>query len=85
MKFILFFFLTHVICISGFCQSKRTAAWYTVPDSIKAIGFYAEISIPEKNNSKKGFFGISVNEAVAGFGYNKTQKAIQFNFFEFLF
>ncbi|MEP7237600.1 MAG: FKBP-type peptidyl-prolyl cis-trans isomerase [Ferruginibacter sp.] len=82
MKNSALFFLLHLICISMFCQNKRTAAWYTVPDSIKAIGFYAEVNIPEKNLLQKGFYGITVNEAVAGFGYNKMQKAIQFNFFE---
>jgi hypothetical protein len=76
------FFLLHLICISGFCQNKRTAPWYTVPDSIKAIGFYTEINIPEKSSSKKNTAGISVNEAVIGLGYNKMQKTIQFNFFE---
>ena len=82
MKFILFFFLPHVICISGFCQSKSAERLYIVPDSIKAIGVYAEINLINKSKSKKVISGISANGANVGLGYNKKQKVIEFYFLD---
>jgi len=82
MKYCFLFFLFNSICLGTFCQNKRSAAWYTVPDSIKAVGFYAEIRLPEKIIQKKGLPGISINENDLILGYNQEQKVIRFNFFE---
>ena len=82
MKSIFLFFLLHIICFAGFCQSKSAERMYIVPDSIKAIGVYAEINLINKSKSKKVISGISANGANVGLGYNKKQKVIEFYFLD---
>ena len=81
MKHVALLFLLHLTCIGGFCQNKSSSG-YIVPDSIKAIGFYAELNIANNSTSKKIFSGISANTANVGIGYNKKQKVIEFNFMD---
>ena len=81
MKYTVLLFLLHIICITGFAQYKRLDDAYVIPDSIKASGFYAEVTVARKH-PKKNLPGINVNEASVKLGYNKKQKIIQFNFFD---
>ena len=82
MKSIFLFFLLHIICFDAFCQSKSAEHMYIVPDSIKAVGFYAEINLVNKTKSKRVISGISANGANLGLGYNKKQKVIEFYFLD---
>ncbi len=81
MKYSITFLLLNLFCLSAFCQNKQFAG-YAVPDSIKAIGFYAEVNIAGNNTSKKIISGISANAANVGLGYNKNQKVIEFYFMD---
>ena len=80
MKYSVLFFLLHIICNGGFGQNKSSSG-YTVPDSIKAAGFYAEIKITESSKSKKKGAGITTNGISVLMGYNKEQKIFLFNYF----
>ncbi len=82
MKYSALFFLLQIICIGGFCQSKSSEPMYIVPDSIKAVGVYAEINLINKSKSKRIISGISANGANVGLGYNKKQKVIEFYFLD---
>lgn len=53
---------------------------YAIPDSIKAIGFYAEITIPQVNRPKQYISGIRANEKTIILMYNKEKKIIHFGF-----
>lgn len=78
MKYFILLFLLHIICIDGFCQNRHLKKMYAIPDSIKAIGFYAEMKITESGKSKKKITGISADKAALGLAYNKEQKRIAF-------
>ena len=80
MKYTCLALLLHLTCIPVFSQQTKPASQYLVPDSIPAMGFYAELSIPEFGNSKKAVSGISANEASVSIGSYKRQKNIQFRF-----
>lgn len=80
MKYSYLALLLHIISIPAFSQQTKTAGQYLVPDSIPAVGFYAELSIPEYGNSKKAVSGIRANEASVSIGSYKRQKNIQFRF-----
>ena len=49
MKQSLTFFLCNLFCLGAFCQNSNSKDLYKVPDSIAAIGFYAEVKIAESN------------------------------------
>ena len=82
MKYSTLFFLLNMVCMGAFCQRKNSKVVYTVPDSIKAAGFYAEIKITGSSKFKNSIIGIAANDAIVGLGYNKEQKIIQFRFFD---
>ena len=82
MKYFILLFLLHNICMDGFCQNRHLKKMYAIPDSIKAIGFYAEMKITESGKSKKKTAGISADKTVLGLTYNKEQKIISFGFFD---
>jgi len=69
------FLLFNLFCVGAFCQKNDS---YTVPDSIKVTGYYAEIKITESSKSKKNLTGISADKAILGLAYNKEQKVITF-------
>jgi FKBP-type peptidyl-prolyl cis-trans isomerase FkpA len=68
-----------MICISGFCQ-KRAAAMYTLPDSIKATGYYAEVKIAANGNMYPKIPGIAANRVTIGFGNHKNNRTVEFFF-----
>jgi len=74
-------FLLNIFCLCTYSQKSNSKYLYTVPDSIKATGFYAEIKIIEAAKNKTRATGIFVNDASMGPGYKKKQKIIQFSFF----
>ena len=78
MKYSFMCFLLNTICVISFCQNNNSKDYYTVPDSIKATSFYAEMKISETGRSKKKINGISADRAVVGMAYKKGQKAITF-------
>lgn len=79
MRYCFIIFLLSIFCMDALCQNETR---YIVPDSIKAVGFYAEINISENTKSKKNISGISANEAVVRLGHNKKQKQIEFHFLD---
>ena len=81
MKQSLTFFLLNLFCITAFCQNNDGKNLYTVPDSIKAIGVYAEIKITDSSKLKKDFPGIGVNKSGLHFGYSGKEKLIKFLIF----
>lgn len=70
--------MLNIICMSAFSQNRHSKDLYRVPDSIKATGFYAEITITESNKRRSS--GISANEATILHGYDKDKKIIQLRF-----
>jgi FKBP-type peptidyl-prolyl cis-trans isomerase FkpA len=86
MKFISLLFLCSIISGTLFCQKKLNKEIYTIPDSISAVTYYAEIKIADsslsKNYSKNKISGITANEATVGLAENKGQKLIHFYFFD---
>ncbi len=73
MRYNIVLFLS-LFCVNAFCQNP---GHYTVPDSIKAVGFYAELKIPETMRADR----ISANSASVHLRYEKEQKIIFFRFF----
>src|SRR5258705_7499110 len=82
MKYISLYLLLNFISITGFGQNHRTTRIYTIPDSIKATGFYTEVSMTESKNSKKNISGICVNEATVRLEENKEEKLVELIFFD---
>lgn len=73
-------FLLHIVCLSAFCQSRPLEDFYTLPDSIKANGFYAEVKIADNRTIYKLIPGISVNQYSIDFSYDLKYQRIEFNF-----
>lgn len=80
MKYCCTFLLTFIICMNAFSQDSNSKDLYTVPDSIKATGFYAEVKISDSKRSTKKIAGIVADKAVVSLGYSNGQKVIHFNF-----
>jgi FKBP-type peptidyl-prolyl cis-trans isomerase len=78
MKYSITLILFKLLSMSAFCQNSNSGDLYTVPDSIKAIGLYAEIKINDSSNLKKDHPGIGVNKAGLHFGYDGKEKVIKF-------
>ncbi len=82
MKHAFTFLLLNLFCLGAFCQNNRLNDLYTVPDSIKTIGFYAEIKVNESNKNKRSFSGIDANGIVSlVMAQKKEQKIFQFSYF----
>jgi hypothetical protein len=78
MKYGIPLLLLNFFGLAAFCQNGDAKNGYTVPDSIQAIGFYAEIKITDSSNLKKDFTGIGANKAGLHFGYDGKEKVIKF-------
>jgi|APGre2960657404_1045060.scaffolds.fasta_scaffold39880_2 FKBP-type peptidyl-prolyl cis-trans isomerase FkpA len=81
MKYNIALMLFKLFSISAFCQNSNSGDLYTVPDSIKAIGLYAELKINDSSNLKKDHPGIGANKAELHFGYDGKEKVIKFLMF----
>ncbi|MBK9533514.1 MAG: FKBP-type peptidyl-prolyl cis-trans isomerase [Chitinophagaceae bacterium] len=79
MKYSIILLLLHYICIDGFCQNNRSAG-FTIPDSIKATGYYAEVNIAANGKINRMIPGIRANGTTIGFGNNKKNKSVEFFF-----
>lgn len=77
MKYFLLL-LPSIFCMNAFCQNSHSKDLFTVPDSIKASSFYAEIKITDSSKLKKDFSGIGVNKASLYLGYDGKEKLIKF-------
>jgi len=73
--------MLQLMCTAVFCQNHITRI-YNIPDSIKASGFYTELTITDSSNSKKNISGICINEAAVRMEYNKQQRLVEFLFFD---
>ncbi len=80
MKYCILLFLLSTIVTEGFCQTNPSVNHYTIPDSINAIGFYAEFKIGKKNKVQGQIPSISVNGANLGFSYDLKYQKIEFSF-----
>lgn len=80
MKYIAIILLLLSHCVAGFCQNNKSVGVYEVPDSIKAIGYYGEVSFAGGKISNKTRPGISVNNATLSLDKNEGQKNIRFLF-----
>ncbi len=78
MKHSLTFLLLNLFCFGAFCQNNNSKNLYSIPDSIKAVAYYAEIKMTKSGKSKKEITGISADKAVLGLAYYKEQKVIIF-------
>lgn len=76
MKYCVLFLLFNVFCLGAFCQKNEK-----VPDSIKAIGFYAEVKINTYTPRKRIITGIDVNGSSVEIRNIKTQKQFAFGYF----
>ena len=82
MKQSLTFLLLNLFCLFAFCQKNNSKKLYTIPDSIKATGFYAEIKMNEDIVKKRSNTGISVNGFISVLlGRKKEQNIFFFNYF----
>jgi FKBP-type peptidyl-prolyl cis-trans isomerase FkpA len=75
MKYYVLFLLLNIFCVKAFCQDSKL---YTVPDSVKATGFYAEVKITNSDKSNSRITGISADKAIVGMAYYKGKKVIKF-------
>jgi hypothetical protein len=82
MKYTGLFLLLTLIYTNAFCQNHRTTRIHIIPDSIKATGFYTEVTMTDSRNSKKNISGISVNEATVRLEHDKEEKLVEFLFFD---
>jgi FKBP-type peptidyl-prolyl cis-trans isomerase FkpA len=80
MKHFLTFLLLNLFCLGAFCQNNNSKDLYTVPDSIKAIGFYAEVKIADDGKIYRLIPGINVDQYSVDFGYDLKYRKIEFNF-----
>ncbi|MBI3235968.1 MAG: hypothetical protein HYZ42_18360, partial [Bacteroidetes bacterium] len=68
--------------MGGFCQYSSSKDLFTVPDSIKAVGFYAEIKMNADVLKKRSVTGITVDGLVwVSLGRQKEQKIFFFDYF----
>ncbi len=79
MKYSLLFTLLCVFCIDSFCQQSDWKEVYTIPDSIKATGFYAEVKIADYQYVNKLVPGINANQYSINFSYDLKFQRIEFN------
>jgi FKBP-type peptidyl-prolyl cis-trans isomerase FkpA len=82
MKYSCLLFLVNIMCTGVFGQNHRTTRIYTIPDSIRATGFYAETTMTDSKNSKKNISGICVNEATIRLEETKEEKLVELIFFD---
>jgi hypothetical protein len=78
MKYSISLFLLNFFSLAAFCQNGDSKNIYTIPDSIKAVGFYAEIKITSNSNLKIDLAGIGANQAGLHFGYDNGEQVIKF-------
>ena len=82
MKHALLFLLVNLFSFGAFCQNNNSKDLYTIPDSIKATGFYAEIQILNEDAVKKrSFMSISAGGISVIVGYKKEQKMFLSSYF----
>ncbi len=82
MKYCILFFLFNIFCMGVFCQKSKSKHLYTLPDSIKAVTYYAEIKMTGEGTPKDKTGGIIANNAMLTLDHYKEQKRIQFGFFD---
>ena len=80
MKYGILFSLLNLFCTTAFCQNTTPKGTYTIPDSINAVAYYAEMKITETGRQKNMVAGIAANEVAVGLSYNKKQKLILFRY-----
>ena len=81
MKQSILIFLLYTVCLPVFCQNKTAKNVYKVPDSIKAIGFYAEVKINTDALKKRSSTGVYVDGMSVTMELIKGQKLFSFGYF----
>lgn len=79
MKYICLLLMVNIFGTVGFCQNYSSAV-FTIPDSIKANGYYAEVNIADNGNTFRKIPGIRANAATIGFGNHKNNRTVEFYF-----
>ena len=82
MKYCIPLLLLNLFCLAAFSQNGDSKNVYTLPDSVKAGGIYAEIKITDNANTKKDIAGLGMKRARLHFGYDKNDKVIKFFTYE---
>jgi FKBP-type peptidyl-prolyl cis-trans isomerase FkpA len=80
MKYTLLFCNLLLICFFAAGQQQPKAGSYTVPDSVKATGIYAEVMIHKNQGAKKTMVSLAVDQTVLSLQERKGSKSIQFSF-----
>lgn len=79
-KNLLFTFLLAVYSLSGSAADKDSTIYYTIPDSIKAVSFLAEISVQAFNTKKEVLAGIRTDLVKLSLESDKKEKGVVFEF-----
>jgi len=79
MKYSIIFMLLLTFCTGAFCQNIRSAG-FTIPDSIKATGYYADVNMAATDKTYPIIHGIRANGATLDFSNNKKNRTIKFSF-----
>ncbi len=80
MKKFLAIIIPLLICISANAADKDSTIYYSLPDSIKATSFMAEINVQSVNDRKEVFAGISTDMVKLSLEADKKKREIVFEY-----
>lgn len=83
MKYLFLSFFIFLSCVQGKANSKDSAIYYSLPDSVKAIQFITAIKIKDVNNSKHFSTGIYTSTGSLLLVKNKGKRGIYARFSEY--
>lgn len=80
MKYPFLFCSLLMVCIAAAGQQPSKTGSYTIPDSVKAIAIYTEVSIHKHKGPRKTKAVLAVDQTVLSLQEQKGIKKIQFSF-----
>lgn len=80
MKRIIVFVFTFFTFLNSFANSKDSVIYYPLPDTVKAVSFFAEISVGAITTKKEVFAGIRTDVVKLSLEFDKKEREIVFEF-----
>ena len=80
MKYLLLLLTLKFLSCPGFAGEKDSTHYYTIPDSIKAISFLADVNVKAVNTKKEVFAGIKTDDVSLSLESDKNKREIEFVF-----
>src|SRR6187549_3240949 len=80
MKRVLIFAVLVFTFLNSFANDKDSTVYYSLPDSVKAVSFLADISVGTIGTKKEVFAGIKTDVVKLSLETHKKEKEIVFEF-----